>query len=163
LSNGLTRNSKIIDTVLPSGSYWAKLYICITDDSNNILICCDSSVQTFNILNCNLSGSVSKNGNTLTANPMGGTAPYWYIWSNGDSSKTITNVTPGQYCVTIHDASQCTSVNCYTVTNPNPNVPCTLDAKFGFSYTSSGAIQFMDSSTANGLGMSYIWLFGDGT
>jgi uncharacterized repeat protein (TIGR01451 family) len=38
-----------------------------------------------------------------------------------------------------------------------------LDAKFGFSYTSSGAIQFNDSSTSNGLGMTYTWLFGDGT
>lgn len=162
INNSITRTNRIFDTTLPSGIYSAKLYICISD-SNNVQICCDSSSQSFNILNCTLSGTITRNGSTLTANPIGGTAPYWYIWSNGDSSRTLTNVTPGQYCVTIYDANQCSSVNCFTVTNPNPNVPCVLDAKFGFMYTSSGAIQFMDSSSANGLGMSYVWSFGDGS
>lgn len=162
LSNGITKNNKTFDTILPSGSYYATLYICIKD-SNNVTICCDSSSQSFNILNCNLSGVISKNGNTLTANPIGGASPFRYIWNNGDSSRTLMNVVPGQYCVTIYDANQCSSVNCFTVTNPNPNVPCTLDAKFGYVYTSSGAIQFNDSSTSNGFGMSYTWIFGDGT
>ncbi|WP_367388523.1 SdrD B-like domain-containing protein [Lewinella sp. LCG006] len=56
---------------------------------------------------------------TITANPMGGVPPYSYNWSNGAMTQTITNVTSGQYCVTIVDSHLCGPVTCITV-NVNP-------------------------------------------
>ena len=44
---------------------------------------------------------------TITANPVGGVPPYTYNWSNGAMTQTITNVTSGQYCVTIIDSHLC--------------------------------------------------------
>jgi hypothetical protein len=43
-----------------------------------------------------------------TVNVNGGTAPYTYLWSNGGTTATITNLAVGNYSVLITDASGCT-------------------------------------------------------
>lgn len=43
----------------------------------------------------------------ITANVSGGTAPYSYSWSNGSSSSTIQNLSPGTYTLTVTDATGC--------------------------------------------------------
>lgn len=42
-----------------------------------------------------------------TATGSGGTAPYTYIWSNGDASMVADSLLPGTYTVTITDANGC--------------------------------------------------------
>lgn len=44
---------------------------------------------------------------TATVSGMGGTAPYFYTWSGGQSSASITNVLPGTYYVTVTDDNGC--------------------------------------------------------
>ncbi len=51
----------------------------------------------------------------------GGTEPYTYEWSNAAVTASIDMLEPGQYCVTITDANDCTIQDCITViegTNP---------------------------------------------
>ena len=48
---------------------------------------------------------------------QGGTGPYSYLWSNGDTTSAIYNVAAGVYCVTITDAAGCTATACDTVTS----------------------------------------------
>jgi len=48
-------------------------------------------------------------------NFMGGTAPYTYLWSNGATTQSITNLFPIEYCVTVTDANGCNSSQCGTV------------------------------------------------
>jgi gliding motility-associated-like protein len=43
-----------------------------------------------------------------TVNPNGGTPPYSYLWSNGQTTQTITNLTAGTYTVTVTDFNGCT-------------------------------------------------------
>jgi subtilisin-like proprotein convertase family protein len=52
---------------------------------------------------------------TATANPSGGTPPYAYSWSNGQTSQTATGLAAGVYTVTVTDANGCTSVLTSTV------------------------------------------------
>ena len=48
------------------------------------------------------------NDGTATANPTGGTDPYMYEWSNGETTATITDLAPDNYTVTVTDANGCT-------------------------------------------------------
>lgn len=47
----------------------------------------------------------------------GGTAPYTYLWSNGETTATITGLTSGTYEVTITDAIGCEKTASYTVSS----------------------------------------------
>ena len=44
----------------------------------------------------------------MTAHVVGGLRPYQYLWSNGDSTITISELEPGTYGVTVTDANLCT-------------------------------------------------------
>ncbi|SHM61761.1 gliding motility-associated C-terminal domain-containing protein [Chitinophaga jiangningensis] len=60
---------------------------------------------------------VSCNGaanGSATVHPSGGTSPYSYAWSNGGTTQTISNLSPGDYTVVITDANGCT----FNVTTP---------------------------------------------
>jgi len=48
------------------------------------------------------------NDGSITTNVTGGTAPYSYSWSNGSSTANQINLTPGNYTLTLTDASFCT-------------------------------------------------------
>ena len=47
---------------------------------------------------------------TATATVSGGSTPYTYLWSNGGTTATITNLSAGLYTVTVTDAHGCTEV-----------------------------------------------------
>lgn len=48
---------------------------------------------------------------TSTAEVTDGIAPYTYLWSNGDTTSTATNLAAGSYTVTITDAIGCTTTD----------------------------------------------------
>lgn len=48
----------------------------------------------------------------------GGTAPYSYLWNNGSSTPTITNLPAGNYTVIVTDAEGCTSQANVNIVNP---------------------------------------------
>ncbi len=56
-----------------------------------------------------------KNDGICTVNPTGGTAPYFYIWSTGDTTKTIDSLPPGIYTVTVTDINQCKNIQLDTI------------------------------------------------
>lgn len=56
----------------------------------------------------------------VTANPVGGTAPFTYTWSNGGSGQMLQNLQPGTYSVTVTDANGCTAMASATVSEPPP-------------------------------------------
>lgn len=50
----------------------------------------------------------------------GGTAPYKYRWSNGETTSTLTDILPGTYVVTVNDSQGCEAQGTYTVLQPEP-------------------------------------------
>ncbi|MGQ9846883.1 MAG: T9SS type B sorting domain-containing protein [Bacteroidales bacterium] len=48
----------------------------------------------------------------------GGTPPYTFLWSNGDTTEDIDSLTVNTYSVTITDANNCTVAKSYVVSNP---------------------------------------------
>ncbi len=79
---------------------------------------------------------------TATVTPTGGALPYSYLWSNGGTSATITNLAGGVYDVTVTDGNGCKviasdndslggflveSVNNINLTTSQTNANCTND------------------------------------
>jgi len=63
---------------------------------------------------------------TFTVNPLGGTAPYTIVWSNGTQGPTMTTCTPGTYTATVTDAKNCVTTCQATLTQLTPptcNIP----------------------------------------
>jgi gliding motility-associated-like protein len=59
----------------------------------------------------------STNG-SATANVTGGTIPYSFVWSDGQTGSTAMNLGAGPYTVTVTDANNCTTTNNVVITQP---------------------------------------------
>ena len=56
---------------------------------------------------------------TATATPSGGTAGYTYLWSNGQTAATATNLVAGTYSVIVEDVRHCQTSTSVVVSEPN--------------------------------------------
>jgi len=115
-------------TFLTAGSY------SITHTITNAG-CATTVISPINVIDCT-TPTVTATGNTVcpgtcavvTSSPLGGTAPYSYLWSNGATSQNINPCTAltATYTLTITDAASNTATTTATVTvNPAVNVVVT--------------------------------------
>lgn len=58
------------------------------------------------------------NDGRVTANAIGGTAPYVFSWSTGASSSTISSLAAGTYSLTLTDANGCSDMGSVVIINP---------------------------------------------
>lgn len=96
---------------------------------------------------------------TLSAN--GGTAPYYYNWSNGSTTQNINNIPSGIYNVTVTDANGCTSVQSKTVTQPIAALSATASVSQNVScfFGNNGAVNL----TVNGGTSPYSYAWNNGS
>ena len=92
----------------------------------------------------------------ITALPNGGTAPYAYSWSNGQSNQVDTLLPAGSYVVTVTDFNGCVDSALFDVNQPaGPIALSTIATNVGCFGASSGII---DLSVAGGTpGYTYVW------
>jgi len=115
-SNG--KISASIDT-LSAGTY----SVTVTDDNG----CSDSTQATVSepdslILSTVVTDVSCNDGDDglINLSVAGGTPPYNYNWSNGQTSQNDTNLTAGTYTVTVSDDNNCTATLTDEVTEPQP-------------------------------------------
>ncbi len=128
----------------------AGTYSVTVTDANN---CTASGTVTINQtasfdITPDVRGVVCFGGNTgsIAIMIMGGSAPYSYLWTNGATTPTITNLAFGTYGVTVTDASGCTAVrNGILVTQPNIALAITATPT-SINCTQAGAV----SASVNG-------------
>ena len=143
---------------IPSGLYYVSIL-----DSNNCL-----AIDTILMLQPNQlndSSFVTKptcfgyNDGSINLVVSGGTAPYSYLWSTGDTSQNLQSVNAGLYIVSVIDSNSCILFDTINVSQPNQitaidsvnNVSC-----YGFS---DGIISI---SAFGGTGsLEYLWSNGD--
>ncbi|MBK8877093.1 MAG: HYR domain-containing protein [Haliscomenobacter sp.] len=73
------------------------------------------NVNITNVIDADCSGNGT---GQATAVPVGGSPGYSYLWSNGQTSATATNLSAGAYQVTVTDANGCTAVGFVVIENP---------------------------------------------
>ncbi|WP_366187130.1 HYR domain-containing protein [Flavobacterium ovatum] len=102
------------------------------------------------------------NGSATISVTSGGTGPFTYLWSNGQTTATATNmIANNSYSVTVTDSNNCTSVTNVTLSQPTRlDVPTTRTNTSCFG-TATG------SATANPTGgtapYTYLWFNGQTT
>jgi hypothetical protein len=114
--------------------------------------------STTNATNATCTGGTG----TATATPANGTAPFTYVWSNGQTNATASNLVAGNYSVTVNDASGCSVTNTVTVgstsTTLTTNTPTTTNSACG------GATGSASVNPSNGTApYNYTWSNGGNT
>jgi hypothetical protein len=88
-------------------------------DANNCPAELNVSISEPAVLDANATAtpetSAGANNGTATATPVGGVSTYTYLWSNNETTATITGLTPGTYTVVVTDLNGCTSQETMTV------------------------------------------------
>ncbi|HRI61045.1 MAG TPA: SprB repeat-containing protein, partial [Saprospiraceae bacterium] len=65
------------------------------------------------------SNATCTTGGSATATATGGTSPYVYLWDNGQTTATATNLSVGVHKVTVTDAGGCSASAMVTITQPS--------------------------------------------
>lgn len=137
-------------------------YFVIVEDANGCTTV--DSVEVFEPALLEITGSVKESGcfgeekGIVDITVTGGTVPYDYIWSTGDTTEDLFNLAAGQYIVTVTDANGCVDSFSAVVTSlPQP------DAGFTANTACAGQeVQFLNNSTIpNGSIDTYEWIFGN--
>jgi gliding motility-associated-like protein len=83
-----------------------------------------------------------------------GTAPYSYLWNNGNTSQDNLNINAGNYTVIVTDSNGCTSTDSYTIAQPSA-----INATFSVTNANCNLSNGSATVTANGGvgGYTYLW------
>ncbi|MBE2246411.1 MAG: SprB repeat-containing protein, partial [Candidatus Competibacteraceae bacterium] len=88
---------------------------CVGSSCANIIA---PSALTLIMSSTDVSSDLALDG-TATGTPGGGTAPYTYLWNNGQTTQTATGLGYGIYTVTVTDANGCTISSSVVVNKPS--------------------------------------------
>jgi len=118
-----------------------------------------STASTISVsgLTTNASCGVGNDG-AIDLNVYGGTAPYTFLWNNGETTEDIDNLSAGIYSVQITDANSCTAQKSFSIkTNTSLSVSanatrtgCTDDASGAIDLTVHGGTAPFTFSWSNG-------------
>ena len=155
------------------GNLSAGFYSCVVTSSNGCTYTATGVVQGSNLNPCAnfITSITSQNANTIapcngsaSVTTVGGSTPYSYVWNNGATTASVSNLCAGYYGCMITDANNCVSydstfiafdtlVNINNTTFPNPSVIGNLgnvsmtNCTINFAALSSASI----GGAANGL------------
>ena len=134
--------------------------VTVTDFNNCTVTSAANITSNGNIVATILSTPINCNGESngaASASATGGASPYSFLWSTGTANATVSNLSPGNYCVTAVDANGCSDTACIDLFNPSPVI-----AGFTSNPTVTGIdnpdIYFYDNSQGAAL---WQWDFGD--
>jgi hypothetical protein len=128
-------------TSSPSGGTGPYLYSWSTGATTQNINVCPASITTYTVKVTDAGANTATATTTVTvnpsvsitatssvacsaangsavANPVGGSTPYMYVWSNGQSAQTATSLVSGNYSVTVVDSKGCTSTAITTIDPP---------------------------------------------
>jgi hypothetical protein len=132
-------------------------YVCVTvtDSQGCAASACDSNYnnpcQGSNLVATIVSFTDSFGLVTLNAIATGGVGQYFYSWSNGATSNSISNLTVGSFCVTVSDQNGCSISTCTNIGG------CNLQAFFTHTAIGNGYTTMNAAQTGGSAPYSYQW------
>ena len=122
-SNNALVSTDSLATGLVPGSY--TVYVAVNDP-----LCPDQVPYTISVgtvegpailVSVDMDSECGEPTGEASVSVLSGTAPYTYLWTNGEATSSITGLTAGEYCVTVTDADGCPEVGCVIIeTTPGP-------------------------------------------
>lgn len=98
-------------------------YTVVITDLNGCTATANTTVTEPDLLVANISSTAAScngvNNGQATVLPTGGTRPYRYLWSNGQTGQSAAGFGAGTYNMTVTDANNCTTIANFTITEPN--------------------------------------------
>lgn len=120
--NGLQADSFL--TNIPAGTYDVYVVDAAGCDANFTIVVVDYPPLLTGMDPIDISCFGEQDG-SITAMPSGGAGAYTYLWNNGSTEPTISNLAQGTYTVTVTDAAGCTSTADAAIIEP-PELLLTL-------------------------------------
>ena len=147
---------------ISSGTYSVTVtdaHLCTAANSGILTVVNDTIPLVANPITTNVSCFGLSDG-SISPNINDGITPYSYIWSNGDTTASITNLTVGTYFVTVTDAAGCTLTATDTI-----NQPSALSASSNITnQIEGGALGDITQTISGGTApYSFVWSNGNTT
>ncbi|MBI4947850.1 MAG: PKD domain-containing protein, partial [Bacteroidetes bacterium] len=151
---GQTVSSAVSASNLSAGTY----VVTVTDNSgcagNTTVILNDPAALAFSISSTPASCGGS-NGTASVASVTGGTSPYYYSWSNGETTSTASGFSMGTYAISVSDANGCSSSSNASISESGATVTVTSVTNATCNGSSNGAANI---SVAGGTApYTYAW------
>ncbi|MFH1321738.1 MAG: PKD domain-containing protein [Bacteroidota bacterium] len=108
-----------IATGLAAGNYTVTVKDSNSCTKSAMASVSDAGGPTISVTANNVSACAGDNDGSIDINVSGGTLPYAYLWSTGDTIEDITNLTAGSYSVTVTDSAGCTANASATINEPS--------------------------------------------
>ena len=137
------------------------MYCVTVTNASGCTSFCSKTITLSGAINCSITGCSSNTicaGQTVSLCTIAG-AGYSYEWTTGENTRCISVNSPGTYCVTVTNASGCSSVCSKTITL-NGSINCTIT---GCDNNTICTGQTLSLCTIAGAGYTYEWTTGENT
>ena len=155
------QNSQAL-TLLFAGSY----NVIVTDSNgcnvNGVANVLEPSAMSFSYSSLP-STCFDYNDGAISLTVTGGTAPYTYLWSTGETTSNAANLAAGSYSAVVIDSNNCTlSTGLLNVIEP-PQIQAILNSTSLLCYGDSNAVITVASVAGSSPPYSYLWSTGQNT
>ena len=134
----------------------------VLEEPDQVVITNIQSSGNYNGMDISCNG---KSDGAATVNVSGGVLPYTYLWSNGQTTNVASNLSAGNYLVTVADANNCSTTSNITLTEPSLLTCISNITSFyldGVNISTQGGSDGSISVNANGGTGDFTYLWNNG-